>query len=322
MEAVANLQNSFVGGYLDIVGCNPNIVASAYETIPEIESSSSSEDTVGAKDNDAPSKITLNYDSSGTLYTYPGNGSSITIGDIQNASNILRINSGYSITTSSTSLNLSSCITTGNYLNDNLTYGTFQVTPNSDNSLNVQIPLIYGTGTSLTINSVGVVDSKQMLKSFIRSNLGNRFSPRQRLNQFKVTVAETKARDTLRDLLTEKDWRRYITNGFIMVKSPTSNKWYQIFNDYRRINVYLNGKITQNICIHTDVPECPPTDHVLNMLFLVEHSEHELYKLGNVSSHNMLLGGYILGSNTALDVNSNLLDYSQSLKKVGTFHIN
>lgn len=204
----------------------------------------------------------------------------------------------------------------------NIGGGYLNVTSDNDNIVTVQLPANYGGGISLSLNSVAVVDEKQMLKSFIKSNLLGKVPSRQKMNHSKTTDAELKARDTLRDVLTEKDWRRYITNGFIMVKSLISPKWYQIFNDYRRINVYLEGKIIQSICIHTDVPECPPTDHILNMLFLVEHSEQELYKLGNVSDSylNYNQNSYIIGGNCALNTAQNLLSYSQAIKKTISIH--
>lgn len=95
------------------------------------------------------------------------------------------------------------------------------------------------------------------------------------------TPPELKALKTLRDLITERDYRRYLTNGFIMVKGK-SGLYYQIFCDNRNIQVWKNNQKAFSICIHTD-KSCPPTDHVINCKLLIEFDEQEVWKNGNVS---------------------------------------
>lgn len=94
-------------------------------------------------------------------------------------------------------------------------------------------------------------------------------------------LAELKARDCLRDMLSEADWRRYVTNSFLMVRGE-SGKWYQLFENGERIRVYLKGQYIGSICIHTD-GGCPPTDHVIAMKLLIELDEDALWVEGNVS---------------------------------------
>jgi hypothetical protein len=97
---------------------------------------------------------------------------------------------------------------------------------------------------------------------------------------FQASAEELKARETLRDMISENEWRRYLTNGFIMTKGQ-SGKWYQIFQQYNeRIRVYENGKHVEMLCIHSD-GECPPTDHVINMKILAEVDESALWKGSN-----------------------------------------
>ena len=96
-----------------------------------------------------------------------------------------------------------------------------------------------------------------------------------------LSPAEQKARDTLRDLLSEADWRGYLTNGFIVVRGPSGRR-YQIFRDQRRTVVWGQGRQLATICIHTDA-QCPPTDHVLNLKILVELDEDAVWAGGNVT---------------------------------------
>jgi len=123
-----------------------------------------------------------------------------------------------------------------------------------------------------------------------------------------VPQNEMKARDTLHDMLSESDWRRYVANGFIMVKAQ-SGKWYQIFNDRKRLKVYEKGVLVEEICIHSD-DSCPPTDHVINMKVMVEIDEESLRKGGNISaSVNPLVIAY-----GAERKPSNLVDLFNRLK--------
>lgn len=103
---------------------------------------------------------------------------------------------------------------------------------------------------------------------------------RRKALELPQSAAELKARESLRDLLTETAWRRYVTNGFIMVQGK-SGRFYQIFNNQRNTVVYEKNKAVASICIHTD-NTVPPTDHVLSLKLLVELDEESVWKGGNV----------------------------------------
>jgi len=124
------------------------------------------------------------------------------------------------------------------------------------------------------------VDVKEEVKRAIRNNLLIKIGTRHNTLQRDVSPQELKARQTLRDIITEKEWRRYVTNGFIMVKGQ-SGKWYQIFKDQNHTKVYNQGRLIEEICIHTD-QKCPPTDHILNLKLLIELDENSLRAGGNI----------------------------------------
>jgi hypothetical protein len=91
------------------------------------------------------------------------------------------------------------------------------------------------------------------------------------------------ARASLRDMLSEADWRRYVTNAFILTKGK-SGLWYQLFADHRVV-VYRKGVKIASICIHSS--GVPPTDHVINLKLLVEFDEHQVWAGGNVTPLQM-----------------------------------
>lgn len=129
---------------------------------------------------------------------------------------------------------------------------------------------------------------KQEIRHAIQSNLLIKIGKRSRDHiPMDVSVPELRARDTLRDMITEKEWRRYVTNGFVMVKGNRSYNgsqyWYQIFSDTsKRILVYKDNKHVHNLCIHSD-KSCPPSDHVINMKILAEIDEKEIWNGSNIN---------------------------------------
>jgi len=123
-------------------------------------------------------------------------------------------------------------------------------------------------------------DKKSIIRRAMRSNLTimtRRGSNRRALVQ-KVAPEEFKARCMLRDLITEAEYRRYLTNGFVMVKGKRN--WYQVFSDQRNTRVYKDNVCIQSLCIHT-VKGLPPTDHVINMKMLIEFDENEIWSGAN-----------------------------------------
>jgi len=127
--------------------------------------------------------------------------------------------------------------------------------------------------------TVKLFNQRSLKLANLKNNLLIKVNHRQRYVAM-VSPQEIRARNVLRDMITEQDWRRYVTNGFIMVKG--SHYWYQVFAQ-GSMQVYWKGKKIKSICIHT-VKECPPTDHVINMKTLIEIDEEAIWRNGNVRS--------------------------------------
>lgn len=136
---------------------------------------------------------------------------------------------------------------------------------------------------------------KELFKQNIKSNLkAINSSKKTRSYSNSLSFQEQKARNTLRDLITEKEWRRYLTNQYVMIKGHLTNNYYQVFATGGMMNVYQKGKLIATHCIHTH-KSCPPTDHILNVLFLAKYDESTLLAAGNFRpkdiSPNTLLNG-------------------------------
>lgn len=121
---------------------------------------------------------------------------------------------------------------------------------------------------------------REALQRRARGRLEGQRNVRQ-VRGWSFTKEERKAMMTLRDLVSERQYRRYLTNGFIMVQGE-SGLYYQIFNDQRNIKVWKDNEVQYQICIHTD-RNCPPTDHVINCKMMIDFDEKEVWRGGNVS---------------------------------------
>jgi len=163
------------------------------------------------------------------------------------------------------------------------------VTVDNSGTFGVQGNVVAGDTVTVQYTSDGVnianpyvyVESAESKEARIKRHLN-----RQKSLNNKVTPQEIKARESLRDMLTEREWRRYVTNGFVLVRG-LSGKFYQVFNDQSHIKVYVKGKLTDEICIHTTSDtKCPPTDHIINMMFLIQNDEQLIWTKGVGNVYN------------------------------------
>jgi len=92
---------------------------------------------------------------------------------------------------------------------------------------------------------------------------------------------EWTAIDTLREIITEKEFRNYLRYGFILVKGK-SGKVYQIFRNKHHIKVWLNGKVIEEVCVRIKNGKIPPTDNVIAFKIMVEADEAYFHQIGNV----------------------------------------
>ena len=98
---------------------------------------------------------------------------------------------------------------------------------------------------------------------------------------YQYNKQEEVALDFLRDLVTEADYRKYISHGFLLVRSQ-SNKIYQIFRSNKRIRVWENGELIEQICVYLTDDKIPMTDKVIAFKTMIESDEEKFRTLGNI----------------------------------------
>ncbi|MBE3087000.1 MAG: hypothetical protein IMZ64_12385 [Bacteroidetes bacterium] len=94
--------------------------------------------------------------------------------------------------------------------------------------------------------------------------------------------AERVAMETLREFISEAEFRKYLRYGFILVKG-LSGDTYQVFRNRAHTRVWRNGKVVEEVCVRIKHDQkVPPTDNVIAFRQIIRSSEDEFKKLGNV----------------------------------------
>ena len=92
---------------------------------------------------------------------------------------------------------------------------------------------------------------------------------------------ERAAMETLREMISEAEFRKYLRYGFVLVKSR-SGKTYQVFRNKWHTKVWKGGKLIEEICVRIKDKNIPPTDNVIAFKTLIEADEEDFKSLGNV----------------------------------------
>jgi hypothetical protein len=91
---------------------------------------------------------------------------------------------------------------------------------------------------------------------------------------------EIRARQTLRRMLGDDGFQRFLRNGFISVQAR-SGKVYQIYPGHGMTVVYLNGKPIEKLCVVLD-GNFTPTDHLITRYVMILHDENHFRASANV----------------------------------------
>lgn len=147
--------------------------------------------------------------------------------------------------------------------NNNSYSGT--VTVNSyDNKFNIRIP-----------------PSERYLKQQkIKNNLLIKVKSRGTAHKH-IPENEQIAMDTLREYITETEFRKYLRFGFICIDGQ-EGRTYQIFKNHSHTKVWKDGKVIEEVCVYLKNKKIPPTDTVIAFRTMIKTSEEDFRKLGNV----------------------------------------
>jgi hypothetical protein len=125
-----------------------------------------------------------------------------------------------------------------------------------------------------------VTTVKEKIQESIRCNLTILSKDRARPIKVESNDPEHVALETLREMISETEFRQYIKYGFISVKGKTG-RIYQIFRKSSHTKVFENGCLKEEICVR--LPNyVPSTDNVIAFKIMLETSEELFRSSGNV----------------------------------------
>jgi hypothetical protein len=152
------------------------------------------------------------------------------------------------------------------------------------------MPFKHAFGAPIEIGSENIIHTykgsynpfDELLKVKYKVRNGMTFVVKSRADFYrKVPKNEWTAVETLREMITEREFRKYLSNGFLLVKG-LSGRVYQIFRNNKHTKVWDKGELIEEVCVRIRDKDIPPTDNVIAFKTIIETCEEEFRKLGNV----------------------------------------
>ena len=167
-------------------------------------------------------------------------------------------------------------IPTGEYETGNLINGTVT------NELIVNGTIDYNPDYNKYVIWPGQAPTKSgIFKEKLKSNLAIVVKSRVE-TPVAVSSAEQIAMETLREFISETEFRKYLRYGFVLVKGKSGDT-FQIFRNRSHTKVWRNGQVVEEVCVRIHQGEnVPPTDNVIAFRSIIQSDEEAFRKLGNV----------------------------------------
>jgi len=123
---------------------------------------------------------------------------------------------------------------------------------------------------------------RNLLKSKLKYNLAIKSGSNRVSLPLNFDKSEETAIHTLREVISEKEFRKYIRYGFIIVKGKSGDE-YQVYRNRSHTKVWRGGEVIEEICVRIKSgKKIPPTDNVIAFKALIETDESSFKTLGNV----------------------------------------
>jgi hypothetical protein len=124
------------------------------------------------------------------------------------------------------------------------------------------------------------LDPKSRLKLILRE----RRAPAIRATRFGLTRTscprEQRARETLKLVVGDEAYQRFLRSGFVVARNSSSGRVYQIFPGHQFTRVYENGQCIEQLCVVLK-GNFPPTDALIVRYLMALNNEARLWQLAN-----------------------------------------
>lgn len=185
------------------------------------------------------------------------------------------------------------------YLKDSwkIDYGTAQEYRNTFSSSSITAPSLYREITNYhtwipLVTDTGLyrladnswtereMTKEEEIKFRFRKNLSPAIQ--SRANPIRnIPENEKVAIETLREMITEEQLRKYLRYGFVLIKGKSGDT-YQIFRNSSHTKVWRGGTLVREVCIRLTDSQIPMTDRVIAHMAMIEADEDAFHKTGNV----------------------------------------
>ena len=122
---------------------------------------------------------------------------------------------------------------------------------------------------------------QQRLQEIIRSRQAPAIRTRNPLGPVD-DVRELRARQTLRRVIGEKQYRAYLRFGFVSVRARSGLVYQLPGNNGHIVNVYKDGQHIEKLCVYLQ-GQFPPTDQIITEYLMVLNNEQEFRSLARIS---------------------------------------
>jgi hypothetical protein len=119
----------------------------------------------------------------------------------------------------------------------------------------------------------------------LRRAMAQRLAPAIHVLRKALTPAEeqeTRARGTLRRVVGDEKFQRYLCCGFVTVRNPRNGLTYQCFPGHGGVKVWKDGKMVESWCVFLQ-GNFPPTDQLITRYLMVLNNPDQLRAIANVS---------------------------------------
>ncbi len=93
-------------------------------------------------------------------------------------------------------------------------------------------------------------------------------------------IREERARQILRMVVGEEQFRCFLTKGFVTVRGQSGRYFYQVKPGHTNVNVFENGKCVESLCVQLN-GNFPPTDSLVSRVLMLWNDEDELWAVAN-----------------------------------------
>jgi len=119
-------------------------------------------------------------------------------------------------------------------------------------------------------------DPAERMRQMIRSRMAPAFHRSRKVMPMEIDEREARARQTLRRVIGEQAFKKFMRDGFITVV-PKSGLTYRIYPGHGITEVYDRGIMVDRLCVVLQ-GRFPPTDSILMRYLLILNDEGEFSK--------------------------------------------